>query len=82
MAKPKSPCRDCPDRYLSCHDKCEKYQKYKKDLYEFSYQVTMYNGHTKYFKKSCRRRKNAYYNKTSRKHNDNYFEAHGEGGGI
>lgn len=20
-------CKDCPDRYLGCHDHCEKYQK-------------------------------------------------------
>lgn len=24
------PCKDCKDRYLGCHDRCEKYQQFKK----------------------------------------------------
>ena len=27
MKKP--PCKDCEDRYLACHDKCEKYKEWK-----------------------------------------------------
>lgn len=25
----KSPCKDCQDRYIGCHERCNKYQKYK-----------------------------------------------------
>lgn len=25
----KSPCKDCPDRYVGCHDRCSKYLAYK-----------------------------------------------------
>ena len=24
-----SPCKDCPDRYLGCHDHCEKFQAFR-----------------------------------------------------
>ena len=24
----KAPCKDCPDRYLGCHDHCEKYKEF------------------------------------------------------
>lgn len=24
------PCKDCKDRYIGCHDRCEKYQQFKK----------------------------------------------------
>lgn len=23
-----SPCKDCPDRFVGCHSKCERYQAY------------------------------------------------------
>ena len=26
-----SPCKDCKDRYLGCHSKCEKYIEYKEN---------------------------------------------------
>lgn len=26
---PPFPCKNCPDRYPACHEKCEKYQKVK-----------------------------------------------------
>lgn len=29
MEKPKSPCRDCPDRAVLCHSTCEKYIAYR-----------------------------------------------------
>lgn len=29
MANSVFTCKDCPDRYPGCHDKCEKYQKEK-----------------------------------------------------
>lgn len=27
-----APCKDCLDRYIGCHGKCEKYLEYKKEL--------------------------------------------------
>lgn len=24
-----SPCKDCPDRYVGCHSKCDKYLEFK-----------------------------------------------------
>lgn len=27
-------CKDCKERYLGCHDKCEKYQKQSKEYKE------------------------------------------------
>lgn len=27
---PDAPCKDCKERYTACHDKCEKYQEYKR----------------------------------------------------
>lgn len=26
----KAPCQSCPDRHFLCHDKCDKYLKYKR----------------------------------------------------
>lgn len=31
MKEPSAPCKDCKDRKLHCHDKCEKYLTFKKD---------------------------------------------------
>lgn len=28
------PCKDCPDRYIACHDHCEKYKTWKTNLAE------------------------------------------------
>ena len=28
----KAPCQDCPDRYLGCHDSCQKYISFRKQL--------------------------------------------------
>ena len=28
----KSPCKNCEDRKLACHDKCKKYKAYKLEL--------------------------------------------------
>lgn len=57
-----APCRNCTDRYLGCHDRCPKYQKYKKfknaenrayqeeALYTFS--PSRIRRHEKWLKKS------------------------------
>ena len=28
---PTAPCLNCPDRYLGCHDTCQKYLTYRKE---------------------------------------------------
>ena len=42
-----SPCRKCTDRYISCHGKCDKYRKYKKDLEEVRKGVRKSEGKTR-----------------------------------
>ena len=27
----KAPCKDCVDRYLACHDKCERYIQFRQE---------------------------------------------------
>lgn len=34
--KPQSPCMMCPDRYVGCHGKCEKYTEFKVRLDEYN----------------------------------------------
>ena len=31
-----SPCYNCPDRYVGCHGKCDKYKQFKIKLEEFN----------------------------------------------
>lgn len=33
-------CKDCKDRHLACHDKCEKYIKEKQDYEEYKKKMT------------------------------------------
>ena len=33
-----APCKNCKDRYVGCHSKCDKYIKFKKDLRKAKYQ--------------------------------------------
>ena len=28
------PCRECPDRYVGCHSKCDKYKEYADELHK------------------------------------------------
>ena len=52
---PNAPCRGCEDRYLGCHDKCEKYQEDKRLSEEASrrvaekkkFEATFYAEHRK-----------------------------------
>ena len=32
--KPQAPCKGCkpPERYLGCHDRCQKFQEFRKEL--------------------------------------------------
>ena len=34
-----SPCKDCPNRYLGCHDKCYKYQAFRQARDEYNEMV-------------------------------------------
>ena len=31
-----APCKDCPDRHSVCHDSCERYQTFRRELVEIS----------------------------------------------
>ena len=31
----KAPCKDCPDRYLGCHDHCDKFKEFRRNQDEF-----------------------------------------------
>lgn len=52
MSAPKPPCKDCTDRYLACHDKCEKFAKFKEDSWKFKQQLFEIKGGlaTSYFR--------------------------------
>ena len=32
--RPQSPCKDCPDREVGCHSKCQKYAEFRKGIDE------------------------------------------------
>lgn len=34
-----APCKDCPNRYLGCHDKCYKYQAFRQARDEYNEMV-------------------------------------------
>lgn len=36
MSKPLAPCKDCPDREVGCHSKCERYTSFRKELDEYN----------------------------------------------
>ena len=38
-----SPCKDCTDRFATCHDKCEKYKAWKSRLDEVNKRRKEYN---------------------------------------
>ena len=39
----KNPCKDCPDRHLGCHSKCERYKAWKKEREELKEKARIYN---------------------------------------
>ena len=49
------PCKDCPDRHLGCHDRCEKYQAYKKA--KLSYKEELSKSKSEYAYYADKRRK-------------------------
>lgn len=48
MPRPNAPCKDCSDRYLGCHDKCEKYQKFHKECFEYNMKFAESQGYLIY----------------------------------
>lgn len=43
-----APCKDCPERESSCHDRCEKYQEFKTERQEFNlkmHELSSYNAY-------------------------------------
>lgn len=49
-----SPCKDCPDRYLGCHDRCEKYQAFKKDKNNYKEELAKTKEKYAYFIKRAK----------------------------
>ena len=47
--KPHSPCKDCPDRQLGCHGKCDKYKDFKEMSIHYSNQLGKAYGAIGYF---------------------------------
>lgn len=46
----KAPCKDCPDRVLGCHSKCEKYIAFSEEnklIYENRVKNGMFINHTR-----------------------------------
>jgi hypothetical protein len=58
-----APCKDCPDRYVGCHSKCEKYIAFNKERQEFLEKRSKANAleyefwHTSRYRKYKPRRK-------------------------
>lgn len=48
------PCKDCPDRHLGCHDKCEKYQAFKKESLDYKTEVNKAKSQLAYFGKKAK----------------------------
>lgn len=47
--KPQAPCKDCKDRYLGCHDRCEKYKTFREDVFEWGKQLNSIKYTEAYF---------------------------------
>ena len=52
---PTAPCKDCKDRELGCHSKCQKYLDYKDDKAEFDKQMKKIKEMDDYAKSVCSR---------------------------
>lgn len=54
MNPPKStrdtaPCKGCTERYLTCHDKCEKYKAWKAEVFRVEQNRTEYRRKKSHF---------------------------------
>lgn len=49
--KPMSPCKDCTDRdpINGCHDRCERYQNFKREQLEYNTQLVKIKKNDSYF---------------------------------
>lgn len=43
-----APCKDCEERELGCHDRCEKYQTFREARKEFNRKVAEFNKYDDY----------------------------------
>ena len=46
--EPVAPCKDCPEREIGCHERCEKYQTFRKDRREFNSQMQAISNYDAY----------------------------------
>ncbi len=49
--EPKAPCKDCQERELGCHDRCEKYQAFRVERQEYNLKIAEINGFDNYITK-------------------------------
>ena len=38
-----APCKGCTDRYIACHDNCQRYQAWKAEVYEVQQKRNEFN---------------------------------------
>lgn len=46
--QPVAPCKDCPEKELGCHDRCERYQEFRKTRREYNKKMSemgIYNSY-------------------------------------
>lgn len=46
--QPIAPCKDCQEKELGCHDRCEKYQAFRTERKEFNSQMTALSNYNAY----------------------------------
>lgn len=47
--KPQASCKDCTKRKVGCHDRCEEYQKFKKEMREWQEYLDKVRSDKAYF---------------------------------
>lgn len=47
--KPKPPCKDCQNRYVGCHGKCDAYKRFKQEQNDFKDELGNMHGKMAYF---------------------------------
>ena len=45
---PQAPCKDCKDRHLGCHGKCEKHQAFLKERGRYNLELAKQQGYNVY----------------------------------
>lgn len=58
--KPQAPCKDCDERYLGCHDRCEKYKEFSDKVLEWNKQLNSIKYTEAYFEGKSRENANRY----------------------